>query len=76
MVREARGIEPLVAIAKEKSLRDNKPLLAAATGAIWKCAVSDENVTVLEQVPIKSNKNKEAYYIYFFNSAQSCASVG
>lgn len=50
MVREAKGLEPLVAIAKEKNVRDNKPLLAAATGAIWKCAASDENVAVLENV--------------------------
>ena len=50
MVREANGLEPLVAIAKEKSARDNKPLLAAATGAIWKCASSEENVKQLENV--------------------------
>lgn len=50
MVREARGIEPLIAIAKETSFHDNKMLLVAATGAIWKCANSDENVLVMEQV--------------------------
>lgn len=50
MVRESKGLEPLVAIAKEKNIRENKPLLAAATGAIWKCAASDENVKVLDNV--------------------------
>lgn len=50
MVRESKGLEPLVAIAKEKNVRENKPLLAAATGAIWKCAASDENVKVLDNV--------------------------
>ena len=50
MVREAHGLEPLVAIAKDKNIRDNKSLLAAATGAIWKCAMSEENVKQLDNV--------------------------
>lgn len=57
MVRESKGLEPLVAIAKEKNIRENKPLLAAATGAIWKCAASDENVKVLDNVKITSSLN-------------------
>lgn len=44
LVREAGGLEPLVAIIKDKNVRDNKPLLAGATGAIWMCAASDANV--------------------------------
>jgi len=29
---------------------DNKELLAAATGAIWKCAISPENVTKFQEM--------------------------
>lgn len=39
-----------MAIVKDKSLRSNKELLAAATGAIWKCAVSEANVKKLDQL--------------------------
>lgn len=52
MIREAHGLEPLVAIIKDKSVRDNKQLLAAVTGAIWKCAASDENVKQLDNVSL------------------------
>lgn len=48
MVREAGGLDPLVVIIKDKVARENKPLLAAATGAIWKCAVSDANMKKLD----------------------------
>jgi hypothetical protein len=34
-------LDPLVALLQQS---DNKELLAAATGAIWKCAISTENV--------------------------------
>lgn len=34
LVRESNGLEPLVAIIKEKNYRENKPLIAAATGKI------------------------------------------
>ena len=50
MVRESGGLEPLVGIARDKTVRDNKSLLAAATGAIWKCAVSESNVKKLDQL--------------------------
>lgn len=51
MVREAHGLEQLVAIAKDKSIRENKALLAATTGAIWMCATgSHENVRQLDNV--------------------------
>lgn len=50
IVREAGGLESLVAIIKDKSIRENKALLAAATGAIWKCAASPANVKRLDQV--------------------------
>lgn len=50
LIREAGGLDPLVAIAKDKTLRENKQLVAAATGAIWQCASSDANVKKLDQV--------------------------
>lgn len=55
MVREAGGLDPLVVIVKDKAVRESKPLLAAATGAIWKCAVSDANMKrldALKTVPV------------------------
>lgn len=50
MVREAGGLDPLVQIAKDKTIRDNKPLLAAATGALWQCAFSEANIKKLDQL--------------------------
>ncbi|CRK87151.1 CLUMA_CG000960, isoform A [Clunio marinus] len=52
IVREAGGLESLVAIIKDKSIRENKALLAAATGAIWKCSGSAANVKRLDQLKI------------------------
>lgn len=49
-IRHARGLEPLVAIIKNGDLREDKALIAAASGAIWKCAASDANVKVLSGV--------------------------
>lgn len=51
MVRECHGLEQLVAIVKDKAIREDKPLLAATTGAIWKCSVaSKENLRQLDNV--------------------------
>ncbi|WAR11483.1 ARMC4-like protein [Mya arenaria] len=41
LVRQYGGLDPLVALLQ---MSENKELLAAATGAIWKCAISTENV--------------------------------
>ena len=41
LVRTHEGLEPLAALLK---VTDNKELLCAATGAIWKCSKSTENV--------------------------------
>lgn len=41
LVREYKGLQPLVLLLNNL---DNKQLLAAATGAIWKCSISTENV--------------------------------
>ncbi len=40
----------MVGIIKDKSIRENKQLLAAATGAIWMCAKTNANVKRLDQV--------------------------
>ena len=49
IVREHGGLEPLVALVKDERLLEDKPLTAAVTGAIWKCAISLENVKRLNQ---------------------------
>lgn len=41
LVRKYSGLQPLVLLLSKS---DNKQLLAAATGAIWKCSISMENV--------------------------------
>lgn len=41
LVRQYEGLQPLVSLL---SNADNKQLLAATTGAIWKCSISMENV--------------------------------
>lgn len=50
MVREAHGLEQLMTIVKDKTMRENKALLAATTGALWKCTLIEENVKQLENV--------------------------
>uniref|UniRef100_A0A8D8SK84 Armadillo repeat-containing protein 4 n=1 Tax=Cacopsylla melanoneura TaxID=428564 RepID=A0A8D8SK84_9HEMI len=50
LVREHGGLDPLVLIIKNEKNRQNKPLLAAATGAIWKCAMTHENVRRLDEL--------------------------
>ena len=47
LIRKYGGLDPLVALL---SNRDNKPLLAAATGAIWKCSISKENVRRFQEL--------------------------
>lgn len=41
LVRTYNGLQPLVSLLAKVN---NKQLLAAATGAIWKCSISVENV--------------------------------
>lgn len=47
LIRKYDGLDPLVALL---SNRDNKALLAAATGAIWKCSISKENVKRFQEL--------------------------
>uniref|UniRef100_A0A3Q2CZ47 Outer dynein arm docking complex subunit 2 n=2 Tax=Cyprinodon variegatus TaxID=28743 RepID=A0A3Q2CZ47_CYPVA len=46
LVRRSRGLQPLVSLLAKA---DNKQLLAAATGAIWKCSLSMENVAIFQE---------------------------
>ncbi|RDD37641.1 Armadillo repeat-containing protein 4, partial [Trichoplax sp. H2] len=47
LVRQYGGLDPLVRLLQH---RDNKELLAAATGAIWKCSKSPENVLRFQEL--------------------------
>ncbi|KAL3855757.1 hypothetical protein ACJMK2_014960 [Sinanodonta woodiana] len=47
LVRQYGGLDPLVALLASNS---NKELLAAATGAIWKCSISAENVKRFQEL--------------------------
>ena len=60
------GLDPLVSLL---SSNDNKELLAAATGAIWKCAISTENVMRFQElkaidllVALLNNQPEEVSY--------------
>jgi armadillo repeat-containing protein 4 len=52
-VRQNGGLDPLVTMLKaETAIKDgnNKPIVAALSGALWKCAISPENVRRLEEL--------------------------
>lgn len=50
LVRQCGGLDPLVAMVKNPKTKEDKPLLAAVTGAIWKTAITDENVERFDQL--------------------------
>lgn len=50
MIREAGGLELLVEAAQDTTNRSNKPLMAAVTGALWKCANSETSVKKLDSL--------------------------
>lgn len=50
MVRQSGGLDPLVNMARNPKTKEDKPLLAAVTGAIWKTAISPENVERFDQL--------------------------
>lgn len=50
LVRHSGGLDPLVIMAKDPKTRENKPLLAAVTGAIWKTAIEPNNVERYDQL--------------------------
>jgi len=69
LVRQHGGLDPLAKLAKDVSIWDDKPLLAAVTGAIWKCAISPENVRRLDElktvstlVSLLSDENDEVRF--------------
>ena len=47
LVRAFGGLDPLVALLNNT---ENKELLAAATGAIWKCSITSENVSRFQEL--------------------------
>ena len=47
LIRQYGGLDPLDRLICQT---DNKELLTAATGAIWKCAISPENVHRFQQL--------------------------
>lgn len=47
MVRHYGGLQPLVQLL---AMAEKKELLVAATGAIWKCAISNDNVIVFQEL--------------------------
>lgn len=70
LVRQYGGLQPLIDLL---AANDNKELQAAATGAIWKCAVSPENVRELQKggvisklVTILTQQPEEVKPLYYF----------
>lgn len=64
MVRQSGGLDPLVSMARNPKTKEDKPLLAAVTGAIWKTAISAENVERFDQLKTVevSNQNKRIFF--------------
>lgn len=57
------------------AVADNKDLLVAATGAIWKCAISDENVLIFQElkaidqlVALLNNQPEEVIIIIYVHN--------
>jgi len=78
LVRQFGGLDPLVALLANS---DNKDLLAAATGAIWKCAISEENVLrfqelrAIDQLVTLLNDQPEEVLINVVGALGECAKV-
>ena len=78
LVRQHGGLDPLVKLAKDVSIWDDKPLLAAVTGAIWKCAISPENVRRLDElhtvstlVSLLSDENDEVRFRHLWDHREA-----
>lgn len=50
LVRQAGGLDPLIQLANDQQLREDKKLIAAITGAVWKCAGNKENMSRFDQL--------------------------
>ncbi|XP_065051590.1 outer dynein arm-docking complex subunit 2-like isoform X3 [Rhopilema esculentum] len=78
LVREYGGLDPLVSLLANS---ENKDLLAAATGAIWKCAISEENVLrfqelkAIEQLVTLLNDQPEEVLINVVGALGECAKI-
>lgn len=55
MVREAGGLAPIVKIITNPNVKNDKNLLAAATGAVWKTAITPANVEVYDKMGTMNN---------------------
>lgn len=51
-MRQHGGLDPLVTLlqAEASAKESNKALVAALSGALWKCAISPENVRRFEEL--------------------------
>lgn len=65
LVRKYGGLDPLVSLSFNI---ENKELLAAATGAIWKCSISRENVTRYETKICSSLCLVLLFFLFFFQN--------
>ncbi|PFX30563.1 armadillo repeat-containing protein 4-like [Stylophora pistillata] len=78
LVRKYGGLDPLVSLSFNV---ENKELLAAATGAIWKCSISRENVTrfqelkAIEQLVSLLTEQPEEVLINVVGALGECAKV-
>jgi hypothetical protein len=68
MIRRFGGLDPLVNLL---AIKENKHLLAAATGAIWKCSISKENVKRFQElrsieslVTLLQDPTEEVFYSF------------
>lgn len=79
MVRQAGGLDPLCRLVQNEQVRANKRLLAAVTGAIWKCAISPENVSRFNQnglvaslVPLLEENEDEEVLAHVVGALAEC----
>lgn len=66
-MRQAGGLDPLVMMARDPKTKEDKPLLAAVTGAIWKTAISPENVERYDQLKTVEVISLEQQSKFFFS---------
>ncbi|KAF6216722.1 hypothetical protein GE061_001069 [Apolygus lucorum] len=52
LVRDFGGLEPLLGLISDEENHEDKALLSAATGAVWKCAKCLDNVRKLDQLDV------------------------
>uniref|UniRef100_T2MC25 Armadillo repeat-containing protein 4 n=1 Tax=Hydra vulgaris TaxID=6087 RepID=T2MC25_HYDVU len=78
LVRVYGGLEPLIALLAHA---ETKELLVAVTGAIWKCAISSDNVVVfqqlkaIEQLITLLNNQHEEVLINVVGALGECAKI-